>query len=97
MEGEKAYLARMIDDCVKHISKEHNQEADHLANLGTEEQRKITSEECRRMESKQYVVIGMAAKNKMAGFGCRVVIKAGDREIGSQSAELQCRGMYVRP
>ena len=33
-----------VDDHVKHVFREHNQEADHLANLGAEEQRKVTVE-----------------------------------------------------
>ena len=39
-----AYPVAQIDDYVKHIFREHNQEADHLANLGAEEQRKIMIE-----------------------------------------------------
>ena len=33
-----------IDDYTKHIFPEHNQEPDHLANLGTHGQRKVTIE-----------------------------------------------------
>ena len=38
-----AYLVRRIDDYVKHIFQEHSQEADHLANIGTEGQRKVAT------------------------------------------------------
>ena len=33
-----AYPVALVDDYVKHIFREHHQEADHLANLGAEEQ-----------------------------------------------------------
>ena len=39
-----AHLVGMFADYAKHIFREHNQEADHLANLETEGQRKVTSE-----------------------------------------------------
>ena len=39
-----AYPVGRIDDYVKHILREHNLEADHLANLGADGQRKITVE-----------------------------------------------------
>ena len=39
-----AFLVTQIDDYVKHIFRKHNQEADHLANLGAEGLRKITVE-----------------------------------------------------
>ena len=45
-----ACLVGMIDDYVKHISREHTQEADHLTNLGAEGQRKITVEKVRELE-----------------------------------------------
>ena len=37
----KAHKHKTIDDYVKHIFREHNQEADHCANLGTEGQRQL--------------------------------------------------------
>ena len=40
-EKEVAYLITQIDDHVKHHFREHNREADHLANLGADGQRKI--------------------------------------------------------
>ena len=39
-----------IDDCKKHIFREHNQEADHLAHLGTEGKMKITIEGVKNTE-----------------------------------------------
>ena len=39
-----AYPVRQVDDYVRHVLREHNQEADHLANLGAEGQRQITVE-----------------------------------------------------
>ena len=42
--GELYILWRNIDDYVRHIFREHNQEVDHVANLGTKEQHKITIE-----------------------------------------------------
>ena len=38
-----ACLVGMIDDDVKHIFREHTQEAHHLTNLGAKGQRKIHS------------------------------------------------------
>ena len=38
-----AYPVGLIYDYVKHIFREHNQESHHLANLGTEGQRKVTN------------------------------------------------------
>ena len=48
-----------VDDYVKHIVTEHNQEVDHLAKLGTEEQRKVTIEngrQFRKVESSSRVL-----------------------------------------
>ena len=39
-----AYPVRQVDDYVRHVLREHNQEADHLANQGAEGQRQITVE-----------------------------------------------------
>ena len=36
VEKKIAYLVPQIDDCAKHIFREDHQQADHLANLGTE-------------------------------------------------------------
>ena len=38
------YPVNQTNDYAKHIFREHNQEAEHLANLGAEGQRKITVE-----------------------------------------------------
>ena len=57
-----AYPVAQIDEFVKHIFKEHNQEADHLTNLGTEVQRKVTierereSEEHRELENSAWLL-----------------------------------------
>ena len=51
VEGERAYPARMLDDFVKHIFREHNQEADHLAMLETGGQRNITTEGVKNAEA----------------------------------------------
>ena len=40
VEKNTAYPVAQIDDHVKHTFREHKQEADHLANVGAEEQRK---------------------------------------------------------
>ena len=52
---------RKIDDYVMHIFREHKQEADHKANLGTEAQKKITIEGVKRVQrsGKQHGVAGM--------------------------------------
>ena len=39
-----AYPVGQVDDYVRHVLREHNQEADHLANLAPEGQRQITVE-----------------------------------------------------
>ena len=39
-----AYPVGQVDDNVRHVLREHNQEADHLANLAPEGQRQITVE-----------------------------------------------------
>ena len=49
MEEKKAFPVR-TDDELKHIFREHNQVADHLANLVTEGHRKITIERVRNTE-----------------------------------------------
>ena len=52
MMEEKTYPVRMINDCVKHMFREHNQDADHLTNLGTE------GEEYRGLESSTWLLGG---------------------------------------
>ena len=44
--------------------REHNQEADHLANLGTEGQRRITIEGEKNTGQESHVTIGVAAKRR---------------------------------
>ena len=39
-----AHPVGQVDDYVKHVFREHNQEADHLANLGAEDQGKVSVE-----------------------------------------------------
>ena len=43
-KGETADAGDKIGDFVKHIFREHNQEADHLASLGADGMRRITVE-----------------------------------------------------
>ena len=82
MEGEKAYPARMIDDYVKHIFTEHNQETDHLANLETEGRRKFTTEGVKNAEEWKAVrgCWDGSKKKVMAEAVGGDVIKAVDRE-----------------
>ena len=40
-----------IDDFVKHVFREHNQEADHWANIGAKGQRKIVLDKCNNSET----------------------------------------------
>ena len=59
-----AYPVAQIDDFVKHIFLEHNQEADHLAHPGTFGRRKITIDGLKKHRGleKRSVVSGTAAK-----------------------------------
>ena len=50
-EGSPTLARRLIDDYVKHIFREHNQEADLLVNMGAEGQRKIVIDKCSNSES----------------------------------------------
>ena len=72
----------MMDDFVKHIFRKHNQGADHLANVVTEEQReeRNTIERVKNTEEWNAVVIGMVAKKENGRSDCGVAIKAVDRE-----------------
>ena len=69
------YPVGKIDDHVKHIFTEHNQEADHLANLGTEAKTKITIAGVKSIE-KWTAVRGYwdGSKNDDGRRGCGVVI-----------------------
>ena len=53
-----------IDDYVKHIFREHNQEGGHMANLETGEE-KVTVEST----GKEYVAIQMVARKTTAEVG----------------------------
>ena len=66
-----------VDDHVKHIFREHNQEADHLANLGAEAPRKITIEKGENIQKTGRQLEGFCDGNtKTDGqSGCGVVIK----------------------
>ena len=74
-----AYPVAQIDDFVKHIFREHNQEADHLANLGTSGQRKITIDGVKNTEGWKAVRASRTTAEKDNGqSGCGVVIKEVD-------------------
>ena len=89
LEGEKTYPARMIDDCVKHFFREHNQEADHQANLETGGQRNITTEGVKNAEAwKAERGCWVVAKKVIAEAVDGDVSKAVDSENGSQSAKI---------
>ena len=76
-----AYLVRMIDDYVNHIFREHNQEADHLANLGVKGQRKITVDKGDNTENWKAVRGFWDGSKKTGGrCGCGIVIKGVDRD-----------------
>ena len=69
-----------IDDCVKHVLRQHSQEADLLANMGTERQRKFIVDRCIITETWKAVKgfwDGSAKDNGKSG--CGVVIKGFDR------------------
>ena len=69
-----AFHITQIDDYVKHIFRERNQEADHQANLGAEGQRKITVD-------KGNITQNWTAAKKTDGRSCcGVVIKGVDRD-----------------
>ena len=63
----KKKIARPIskkDVLVKHVYREHNQEADHRANMGAQGQRKIVLDKCDNSESWREAT-GMAASKTM--------------------------------
>ena len=70
------FLISKIDDYVKHIFREHYQEADHWANLGAEGQRTIISDKGNSTERWKTVRGFWDGSSKIHG---RVVIKAVDR------------------
>ena len=70
-----------IDDDVKHIFREHNQEADHWAIVGTEGQRQVVID--RENDADTWKAVerfwdGSCKDNEKSG--CGVVIKGVDRE-----------------
>ena len=70
-----------VDDYVKHIFREHNQEVDHWANLGVEGQRKILVDWCSNSETWKAVKGFWDGSSKDNGkSGCGVVIKGFDRD-----------------
>ena len=76
-----AYPVAQIDDNVKHLFREHNQEAEHLENLGAEGQRKITIEKGDSTENSK-TVRGFWDGSTMTDVrsGCGVVIKGVDKD-----------------
>ena len=76
-----AYPVGLIDDNVKHTFREHYQEAHHPANLGAEEQRKVTSKK-RNTNTEWRAVRGLwdGSKKTDGRSGCEVVIKGVDRD-----------------
>ena len=74
-------LSQRFDDCVKHIFREHNQEADYWANLGAEGRRKIIvdrgSNNLRWKAAKGHW--GGSSKNK-GRSGRGVVVKGADED-----------------
>ena len=50
VEKKSAYRVAQIDDYVKHIFRDHNWEADHLANLETKGHGQVTIESVERAD-----------------------------------------------
>ena len=73
LEGPHTYPVRMIDDNAKHIFRTGNQEADHVANLGTQKGRNRShfTESTTQENGQQYVVVGIVAKKEDGRSGCR--------------------------
>ena len=70
-----------IDDYVKHVFREHNQEADHWANLVAEGQRKVIVDRSNNTESRKAVKGFWDASSKNTGrSGYGVVIKGVDKD-----------------
>ena len=66
---------------MKHVYREHNQEADHQANIGAQGQRKIVLDRCDNSGTWKVVRDYWDGSFKDNGkSGCRVVIKGFDRE-----------------
>ena len=76
-----AFPFSQIDDNVKHIFREHNQEADHRANLGAEGQRKIVVDRDNNNEKWKAVQDFWDGRSKCDGrSNCGVVIKGPDKK-----------------
>ena len=79
--GGKRRLPIRFRDFVKHVFREHNQEADHWANIGAQGQRKIVPERCDNSETWKTVKGYWDGSFKDNGkSGCAVVIKGVDWE-----------------
>ena len=61
-----AYPVAQIDDFVKHIFREYNEEADHLANLGTSGRRNIQLTEYRTQRTGKRSGVSEMVANKMS-------------------------------
>ena len=85
-EDKIGYPVGLIDDHVKHISREHKQEADHLANLGAKGQRKITVEKGDNTENWKEVRRFLDGTKKTDG---KIGVWSCTGTSGSQSAKLQ--------
>ena len=86
-----AQPVRIIEDCVKHVFKEHNQEADHLANQGAEGKSKKTIEGVKNTETWK-VVRGYcdSSEREDGSSGCKIFINAVDSgNFEPQSAKLR--------
>ena len=72
---------------MKHSFREHDQEADHLANLGTEGKTKITIENGSRILRTGMRCEGTGMETKKGRSGCKSLTS----ESGSLAAKMQCR------
>ena len=87
-KGKIAHLISRIDDYVKHNFREHNQEADHLANLGAEGQRHIDIEKMENnVNGKRYVAFLAPRLTKEGAVESSSKVLTGTN--GSQSAKSQ--------
>ena len=81
VEREGCQSDSKIDDIVKYVFREHNQEADHWANIGAQGQRKIPLD--RRNNHEKWKVVKGYWHGSFKDKGkreCGVVIKGADRE-----------------
>ena len=76
-----AHSISKIDDYVKHIFREHNLEADHMANLGAEGRRKFVADKGNNTERWKAVKGFWDGCFKNNGrSGCGVVVEGVDRD-----------------